>query len=215
MSSQVEIVRRITKEFCLEFVENPYSCYTEHGLHALLFTRLYNAFPDHQRYTCWEGYKVCLIQKEYPTAHALDKSKRQHWDLAVIQTPPESMPQGDQKAYDYLRLAAASEVGLNEPEEHLREDLRRLYHKEANIDQGFVLHFHRLSRPGSPISGRDWSYSSPRIVSVERAKDLLKKQASKAAGDQEVEILYAVTGETGEHEAGAWRIRRGETTRLA
>ena len=76
MSSQIEIVRRITKEFCLEFVENPYCCYTEHGLHARLFTRLYNALPDDQRYRCWDGHQVCVIQQEYPTAHDLDKSRR-------------------------------------------------------------------------------------------------------------------------------------------
>jgi hypothetical protein len=92
-----------------------------------------------------------VIQKEYPTAHDLGKSKRQHWDLAVIKTPPESLPGGDQPTYDYLRLAPAVEVGLNEPEEHLREDIRRLFHEKVNIDQGFVLHLSKRC----PSSFRD------------------------------------------------------------
>ena len=215
MSSPLEIVRQITKQFCLDSVKHPYLCYTEHRLHALLFTQLYNALPDDQRYELWDGHEVCLIQKEYLTAHDLDKSKRQHWDLAVIKTPPESLPEGDHPAYDSLRLAAAIEAGLNEPAAHLREDIRRLSHEKANLEQGLVLHLYRLAEPGKRVSGRDWSYNSPRIVTVEQAKEILEEQAAKAAGDQEVEILYAVAGEAGKHERGVWLIRRGETTRLA
>jgi hypothetical protein len=214
-SSLIGTVRHILHKFCLEFIEHPYLCYTEHGLHALLYARLYNALWEDERFADHERRKVCVLQKEYPTAHDLGKPKRQHWDLAVIQTPLESTAEGDQPAYDYLRLAAAVEVGLNEPEEHLREDIRRLYHEKANIDHGFVLHLHRLSKPGALISSRDWSYNSPRILSVERAKDILEEQASEAAAEREVEILYAVTGETGEHEAGVWLIRKGGVTRLA
>jgi hypothetical protein len=212
--SVADTVMYILHKFCLEFVSQPYLCYTEHGLHALLFARLFDALWETERFTDWKGRKVCVLQKEYPTAHDLDKPKRQHWDLAVIKIAPESIAEGDQPAYDYLRLAAAIEVGLNEPEEHLREDIRRLYHEEANIDQGFVLHLHRLSRPGALISGRDWSYNSSRIVSVERARDILEEQASEVTEDREVVVFCAVTGETGEHEAGVWLIRQGEVTRL-
>ena len=212
--SVMGIVSYVLRKFCLEFISQPYLCYTEHGLHALLFARLFDALWEDERFTDWKRRKVCVLQKEYPTAHDLDKPKRQHWDLSVIKTPPESMAEGDQPEYDYLKLAAAIEIGLNEPEEHLREDTRRLYHERANIDRGFVLHLYRLSKPGAPISGRDWSYSSPRIVSAERAKHILEEEHSKATVDREIEVLYALTGETGEHKEGAWLIRREETTRL-
>ena len=212
--SLIGIVSYVLHKFGLEFVRQPYLCYTEHGLHALLFARLFDALWEDERYTDCDGQKVCVLQKEYPTAHDLGKPKRQHWDLSVIKAPAESIAEGDQPPYDYLKLAAAIEVGLNEPEEHLREDIRRLFHGKANIDRGFVLHLHRLSKPGEPISGRDWSSSSGRIVSAERAREILEEEASKAAVDREVEVLYALTGETGGHEAGVWYIRRGETTRL-
>jgi hypothetical protein len=212
--SVADTVRYILHKFCLEFLSQPYLCYTEHGIHALLFARLFDTLWEEERFAHYKGWKVCVLQKEYPTAHDLGKPKRQHWDLAVLKTPPASSAEGEQPAYDYLRLAAAIEVGLNEPEEHLREDIRRLYHEKANVDQGFVLHLYRLSKPGAPISARDWSYSSPRIVSVERARDLLEEQASKAAGDREIEILYVVAGDPGQHEIGVWLIRQGEVTRL-
>lgn len=212
--SVMGIVSYVLRKFCLEFASQPYLCYTEHGLHALLFARLFNALWDDERFADWEGRKVFVVQKEYPTAHDLDKPKRQHWDLSVIKTPPETRAEGDQPKYDFLKLAAAIEVGLNEPEEHLREDIRRLYHEKANLDQGFVLHLYRLAKPGALISRRDWSYSSPRMVTVERARDILEEQASEAAGDQEVEVLYAVAGETGAHEAGVWLIKQGQVARL-
>jgi hypothetical protein len=54
-----------------------------------------------------------------------------------------------------------------------------------------------------------------RIVSVDRAAAILaEEQAVEAAADREVEILYAVAGETGKHEKCLWLIRRGERTRL-
>ena len=52
------------------------------------------------------------------------------------------------------------------------------------------------------------------MVTVERARDILEEQASEAAGDQEVEVLYAVAGETGAHEAGVWLIKQGQVARL-
>ena len=108
MTSQVEIVRQVTKQFCLDFVKDPYLCYTEHGLHALLFTKLFNALPHDQRYALHDDHRqVCVIQKEYPTAHDLDKSKRQHWDISVIRTPLEIADENEERSYDFLRLAAA------------------------------------------------------------------------------------------------------------
>jgi hypothetical protein len=201
MTSQVEIVRKTARQFCLEFVETPYLCYTEHGQHALFYTRLYNALPPGQRYTTWQNHKVCVIQKEYPTAGLLDKPQRQHWDIAVIKTPPESLASGRAAAYDYLRLAAVVEFGLNEGIEHLMDDIERLSHASANVDQGLVIHLHRLSKPGAKISGRDWSAASKRIVS--------KESVVQIALGKPLEIYYGMFDSTGKYASGVWLIREG------
>jgi hypothetical protein len=33
------------------------------------------------------GREMCVIQKEYPTQDSIGRSRRQHWDVAVIKTP--------------------------------------------------------------------------------------------------------------------------------
>jgi hypothetical protein len=217
MSTEIGAVRQVCQEFAIEFLEKPYLCYTEHGLHALLFARLLNALPHGEQFVEWDIHKVCVLQKEYPTAHDLGKSKRQHWDLAVVKSPPESLPPSDLRPYDCLRLASAIEVGLNEPKEHLREDIRRLYHQEANIDHGFVLHLYRLSRPGSKVSRRDRSSSSRKIFSdLEKIQGMLEQESKKeTAADREVEILCAVAGHTGEKNRGLWLIGKGGAQQLA
>jgi hypothetical protein len=60
-----DITRATIVAFCKEFLSEPYLCYTEHGLHALFFTRLYMALPEALRYRRWNTNKVCTIQKEY------------------------------------------------------------------------------------------------------------------------------------------------------
>jgi hypothetical protein len=202
----VDVVRRVVRQFCLEFVEHPYLCYTEHGLHALLFSRIYDALPRSQRYTYWGGHKVCVVQKEYPTADALDKSKRQNWDVAVIQTPPISVAGEGQPSYDYLKLAAVVEFGMNETADHLQDDIDRLCHEKAHVDQGFIVHLYRLGESGAKVSGRDWSASSKRILS--------KEEAAKMGKGRPVEILYGLAGSVGTHEPGAWLIEGGKPLRL-
>lgn len=201
MSSQVETTRQIARQFCLEFIEDPYLCYTEHGLHALFYTMLYNALPTDQRYTTWHDHKVCIVQKEYPTARPLGKPQRQHWDIAVIKTPPQSIADGIASSYDYLRLAAVVECGLNEGEEHLTDDIKRLSHPDANVDQGFIIHLYRLSKSGAKLSDRDWSATSKRILSKERVVEI-------AAG-KPVEVFYGIYDSTGIHTPGAWHIKEG------
>jgi hypothetical protein len=44
-----ELTESTLVEFCKEFVEHPYLCYTEHGLHALFFARLYERLPSPMR----------------------------------------------------------------------------------------------------------------------------------------------------------------------
>lgn len=89
---------------------------------------LYNAIPEEQRYITWQNQKVSTLQKEYPTASNLGKPQRQHWDIAVLSTPPESVMIGA-NSYDYLRLAAVIEFGMNETEEHLIQAIRHLESK--------------------------------------------------------------------------------------
>jgi hypothetical protein len=36
------LTKEILVEFCKDFIDHPYRCYTEHGLHALFYTKLYN-----------------------------------------------------------------------------------------------------------------------------------------------------------------------------
>jgi hypothetical protein len=203
MSVQIETVRQVARQFCMEFVADPYLCYTEHGLHARLFTMLYNALPSDQRYTRWEGRKVCVVQKEYPTAHRLGKSRRQNWDLAVIKTPLESAVPEGRLTYDYLRLAAAVELGMNEAADHLQDDIDRLCHEKAHVDQGFIVQLYRLSQSKARVSGRDWSASSSRILSVDEVAEM-------AAG-KPVEILYALADASGQRPSGVWFMNTPES----
>ncbi|MCI5221099.1 MAG: hypothetical protein D3924_00080 [Candidatus Electrothrix sp. AR4] len=141
------------------------------------------------------------MQKEYPTADRLDKSKRQHRDIAVIKSPAESIC-AEAAAYDYLKLAAAVEFGMNAPPEHLEEDIRRLTHQEANLRKGFVVHAYRLSEPDMLFSNRDWSPNSSLIL---RPKDIKKMSEGKS-----VEIFYAMADATGTYPSEALHISRGK-----
>ena len=196
----LEIVRQIVRAFCVEFVGNPYLCYTEHGQHALFYTMLYNALPEEQRYITWQDRKVCVLQKEYPTAGNLGKPQRQHWDVAVLNNPPTSSVTGT-KSYDYLKLLAGIEFGLNEAKEHLIDDIERLGHTDANLVQGFIVHLYRLSKAGALFSNRDWSPNSGRILKPE--------QVSCLSVGKSVEIYYGIVDGTGRNEAGLWYIKDG------
>jgi len=208
MTEQSEKVRVVAADFCTEFVKNPYLCYTEHGLHALFYAKLYNALTPEERYTEWADHRVCVIQKEYPTAGLLDKPRRQNWDIAVIKTPPESLP-GSQPSYDYLRLAAVIELGMNEDREHFEDDLSRLCHPEANVENGFIIHLYRISGPEVQVSRRDWSPNSERILTYEQVAELVEGKA--------VEVFYGLADNTGEckHPSGAWRITDSNIQRIA
>jgi hypothetical protein len=206
MTEQSEKVRVVAADFCAEFVKNPYLCYTEHGLHALFYTKLYNALTPAERYTEWTDHRVCVIQKEYPTARPLGKPKRQNWDIAVIKTPPESRPDS-QPSYDYLRLAAVVELGMNEAQEHLEDDLSRLCHPDANLENGFIIHLYRISSHGvQKVSGRDWSPNSKQILTYEDIAELAEGKA--------VEVFYGLADSTGTHPSGAWSITDGNIQRI-
>ncbi|MEA3408359.1 MAG: hypothetical protein U9R48_09830 [Chloroflexota bacterium] len=206
MKESARRVRGVITDFVQEFVENPYLCYTEHGLHALLYTMLYNALPAEQRYATWKGHKVCVVQKEYPTAGRLGASKRQNWDISLLKTPPVSLYPDEANAFDYLRLTAVVEFGMNATKEHLARDIECLDHKDANLDHGFAIHLYRLSKSKCKFSRRDWSPNARSILGKEKVAQMI-------AGT-EVEVLYAMYDATGKHENGAWHLVGDSITRL-
>ena len=202
----ITIIRQEVEDFCTSFVENPYLSYTEHGQHALFFHRLLGAIPEERRYDCWCGQKVCVVQKEYPTAGKLGKSRRQHWDIAILKTPAASNWEGPD-SYDYLDLEAVVEFGMNADIDHLRDDIERVSHQDRNADTGFVIHLHRLSTPGAQFSGRDQSPSSKKIVSVDDISPLIAGEC--------MNVYYGMADLTGCHKSGLWLIDSdGEKTQL-
>jgi hypothetical protein len=200
----LEKIRETIIAFCLEFIQNPYLCYTEHGQHAQFYSMLFNALSDQQRYITWQDKKVCVLQKEYPTAGKLGKPQRQHWDIAVLKNPPESM--AIKSSYDYLKLFAAIEFGMNEGEEHLIDDIERLCHSEANLEHRFVVHLYRLSTGGRMFSGRDWSPNSKLILNPEQVQGIL--------GISPVEIFYGLADSTGAFQSGVWNIKDGVVSKI-
>jgi hypothetical protein len=199
-----ELIELVTSEFCQDFVRDPYLCYTEHGLHALYFTKLYNELSEDNKFVNWMGERVCILQKEYPTQGRLGKPQRQHWDIAVIKDPPES--ENQTFSYDYLRLSAVVEFGLNEDEAHLVDDIERLCHPDANLEQGILVHLYRLSKAGRRFSNRDWSPNSPRIVTLERSKALV--------ANKPIELYYAIVDSTRRYPTTVAHIKDGVVNQL-
>lgn len=193
----IDIIRKTINDFCLDFIQNPYLSYTEHGQHALFYSMLYAAIPDEQKFVQWDNQKVCIVQKEYPTAMNLKKSKRQHWDVAILKSPPESS-QLEYHSYDYLKLFAAIEFGMNESEDHLQDDIDRLCDEGSNIEHRFIVHLYRLSESGAKFSGRDWSSKSPRILSIESVR--------KIAKGFPIEIYYGISDSSQKYKSGFWKI---------
>jgi len=157
-------VKETIEEFCAEFIRHPYLCYTEHGQNARFYSMLYNKLPRSKRYINFNYEDICVIQKEYPTADSLGKPKRQNWDIAIIDNPPN--PLDKVPADDYLMLNSVIEFGLNEPIKHLQDDINRICHKNSNVKNKFIVHLYCISPSGNPFSGRDWSDKSKRIVNL-------------------------------------------------
>ena len=191
------VVEQTLQTFCSSFLSYPYLSYTEHGLHALFYTHLFNALAPTDRYLLWHGQLVCAIQKEYPTADALGKPQRQHWDVAVIRNPPQCLA-GMPHSYDYLRLAAVIEFGLNEASDHLEDDIQRLSHPGGDVDQGYFVHLYRLTAPKATQSGRDWSNQSARICPKEHVAALLARKPLVG--------YYGIYDAGGKYPTGLWRI---------
>lgn len=187
------IVRDTIEEFCFEFLDSPYLCYTEHGLHALFFNRLYKNLPAESRYSIWNGQKVCIIQKEYPTADRLGKGRRQNWDIAILETPLQSIKE---PSYDYFKLNSVVEFGLNESKDHLEDDIARLSHPKANLKLGFIVHLYRVSEE---ISGHDWTSRQKRFTDEKEIADLLK-------GKKGLTAYFALVDAENHIRNGPWKI---------
>jgi hypothetical protein len=201
MISVNEKVVQTIRKFVCEFIEDPYLCYTEHGQHARFYQMLYEALDPPQRYLTCMGQKVCAIQKEYPTAGNLDKSQRQHWDIAIIKSPAESVPE-KKPSYDYLKLEAIVEFGMNEARDHLEDDIQRVCHDDSNADHSYAVHLYRLSKAGNQYSMRDWSPSSKQILTAAKVKAMIPDGKS-------VSVFYGMYNDTDKSQNCAWLIKDG------
>ncbi len=140
-----------------EFIDHPYLCYTEHGLHALIFQRLFCELSEQERYVSFpdSNTRVCRIQKEYATKKDLGKTQRQHWDIALIGKPKKG------NTYDKLPLNCVIEFGLNANLPHLMDDFLRVCHKSANTKYSILVHLYRFSKKDDKVwSRRDLSLQS-------------------------------------------------------
>ena len=124
----------------------------------------------------------------------------------MLKTPPQSIAKDTEPPYDYLKLAAALEFGMNENRQHLQDDIDRLYHEDAGSDLGIVVHLYRLSEPGEQFSGRDWSAGSSRILTVEDVADMVHGKP--------VEVYYGLHDRTGRYENCVWLIDANGMERL-
>jgi hypothetical protein len=147
------------------------------------------------------GQKVCAIQKEYPTAGNLCKPRRQHWDIAIIKSPAESVPE-KKHSYDYLMLEAIVEFGMNVAKDHLDDDIKRVCHGDANADHRYIIHLYRLSKAGNQFSMRDWSPSSTQVLTVADVKVM-------SPVGQSVSIFYGMYDDTDKSKNGVWLIKDG------
>jgi hypothetical protein len=191
------LTQQILVEFCKDFIEHPYRCYTEHGIHALFYTKLYNALPEAARYADVGGRKVCVVQKEYPTHDSIGRSRRQHWDIAVIKTPV-ALPECA-RAYDHLHLAAVVEFGMNVGRGHLEDDIDRLSDKRANLDLPLAAHFYRFSPSSARVSRRDWAANAESRLRLEDIPSMFPP-GSRAI------VYFGVVGDTAAYPAALWRV---------
>jgi hypothetical protein len=207
MPIQVEVTESTLIAFCREFVARPYQCYTEHGLHARFITQLTRVFEVQELplEAIFEGRDVGLIQKEYPTNHHFERSRRQNWDVSVIANPPESY--AERHLYDHLRLAAAVEFGLNYGAKHLLSDLMRLSHRSSNVAKGFIAHLYRLSTAGNQISKRDISPNSEGILSLDQVQAISSAYPA-------VTVFYGMADMTNPSACGLWRMTETGPVRL-
>lgn len=201
----VTLIRNELVAFCKEFLNHPYLCYTEHGQHCRFASHLYQAIPAAERYQTLGGFRMCRVQKEYPTHRDLSKSRRQHWDVSLIAKADE-LPRC-QWPCDHIPLAAVVEFGLNCNLDHLQDDIQRLAHSDSNVFHGFAAHLFRLSAMRDRLSARDWSPHSQRLHAIDAIQPLLVGTT--------VEVYLGVFDPTNTNPTGLWRITASEIVTLA
>lgn len=163
--SKKEKLEEIIIEFCENFLKQPYMCYTEHGWHAYFYSKFLKKWKETTELMMKWEYKICIIQKEYPTLSPLIyTTKRQHWDIAmldedngeVIEIDSEKLKKAtdkELKLQDRLKLFAVIEFGMNANNEHFNQDMKRLSHKDAVLQakNRYIVNLVRLGK----FSGRD------------------------------------------------------------
>lgn len=205
-------------EFCRVFLKEPYTTYTEHGLHAqfyhCLLEKMQKNNPKISENIFWKekGVEICRVQKEYRTASKLtpEKSRRQNWDIAVISEPCVThAKENDDEThpYDYLELHSVIEFGLNEYAAHLEDDINRVSSASANILRGkFIVHLVRINEN---FSGRD---RSPRSV----INELTEKMISGLTEGKNVTVYLCKVDLTGKLPLRneLWLIKNGKSENL-
>ncbi len=206
ITDTVKAFKEVLVKFTLEFVQAPYLCYTEHGLHARFYSQLYNDLSEEQLYFFLDGKKVCVIQKEYPTATNLGRSKRQHRDISMIKKPAGSSKSIPDQSYDFFKLSAVVEFGMNASVDHLEDDIDRLCHPDANVESRFLVHLYRLGKPGNRFCRRDLSNRSRSMISI--------KDAALLTIDKPVEIFYGIYDNANIESSGVWHLQNGSINKL-
>jgi len=188
------IVEKTIEGFCFEFLARPYLCYTEHGLHALFYASLVGNIPEKKRLVRVGDKDIHVVQKEYPMVDKQGRSKRAHWDIAVLDDVQTS---NRQRWYDTLGLNSAIEFGLNESIDHLRRDVQRLSHEESGMKRGYIVHLHRFSRF---VTRRDWIRKHARAATTASIDSILRKEGRNVTA-----YFVVVDGVTGMR-GGPWRL---------
>ena len=189
-----DVVRYALEDFCLDFLESPYMCYTEHGMHAMFYRRLMNSLPNESLYTRVGGRDVCTVQKEYRMGSDVGKSRKAHWDIAVLE---KSQSADAENWYDYLRLNSVAEFGLNSDEGHFEDDVERLSHEQSGVPNCFIVNLYRYSRS---LTGRDWQNEHEAFVSPVEMNNLIRKHGNK------VVAYFALVDDTTGRRDGPYRI---------
>jgi len=189
-----ELVEHAIEDFCLGFLESPYLCYTEHGLHAMFYHRLMDALPNKRKYMRVDGREICTVQKEYKMGNKVGKSRKAHWDIAVLE---ENQSADRENWYDLLGLNSVVEFGLNAQEGHLEDDVKRLSHGESGVQNRFIVHLYRYSKS---ITKRDWQNEHEAFISPEEIDAKIREHGSR------VVAYFALVDDTDGSKQGPWRI---------
>jgi len=173
-----DIVEETIERFCFEFLDSPYLCYTEHGIHALFYHRFLERMPEERRIIKANGKDICIIQKEYCTWDKLIRTRRANWDIAVLCENQSGNRDKDHYWYDCLELNSVIEFGLNPGESnHVRGDVERLSHEKARVNRKYIVHLYRFSQA---TTRKDWKTDKPKaLVRPDKINDMIKENGNK------------------------------------